>query len=210
MTTRHWQIYAYSFWRNGDRAPVLGFGEYGGGQSGVIATYAVAPQISLLARAAVAHGRLSEREIAAGLRWLPLPNRAFTLTAERRFRNARGDAFAFYAAGGKSGLRLPLKFRLDAYGQAGYVTGTDGGGFFDAQARASREIASLGNTALNVGGGVWAGGQEDVARLDVGPTVGTNIKLGVASIRVDADWRFRIAGDSRPTSGPALTLSTNF
>jgi len=82
--------------------------------------------------------------------------------------------------------------------------------FFDAQARASREIALLGNKPLKFGGGVWAGGQEGVTRLDIGPTIGTVIQVGEASMRVDADWRFRIAGDAAPASGPALTLSTSF
>jgi len=209
-TFRHWQIYAYSYWRNGGGAQVLGLGQYGGGQSGAIATYAVTKRLSLLVRGALAHERLREREIATGLRWSPLDRAALTLTAERRFRNSRGDAFAFYAAGGQSELPLPLKFRLDAYGQAGYVTGTGGGMFFDAQARASREIALRGNMPLKFGGGVWAGGQEGVTRVDIGPTVGMVIQVGEASMRVDADWRFRIAGGAAPASGPALTLSTSF
>lgn len=207
---RRWQIYAYSFWRNDADVRPLGFSQYGGGQSGVIATYAIAPQLSLLLRGTVAHDTVREREVAAGLRWSPPHFRNFTLTAERRVRNARNDAFAFYVAGGKSAVPLPLKFRLDAYGQAGYVGGNDGGAFFDAQARASQDIASLGDMPLKFGGGIWAGGQVGVARLDIGPTFGTDIRLGAANIRIDADWRFRIAGDARPSSGPALTLSTSF
>lgn len=58
--------------------------------------------------------------------------------------------------------------------------------------------------------GLWAGGQKGAARLDFGPTIGTDVKVGETMIRVDADWRLRVAGDARPALGPALTLSTSF
>ncbi len=47
-------------------------------------------------------------------------------------------------------------------------------------------------------------------RLDVGPAICVQIPLGGTEMRVDASWRFRIAGTARPDSGPAVTLSTSF
>lgn len=204
------QIYAYSFWRNGGGSNRVGLAQYGGGQSGVIATYRVTSRISLLARGAVAHDRIREREVAGGLRWLPIGNPAIALTAERRIRNGRGDAYATYISGGKSAMTLPMDFKLDAFGQAGYVSGAGGGPFFDAQARTTREYRPFAQQSVRLGAGLWAGGQEGAARLDIGPTIGTDVKVGETSIRVDADWRWRVAGDARPASGPALTLSTSF
>lgn len=174
------------------------------------ATYRVAPQVSLLARAAVAHDDVREREVAAGVRWAPMENSELTLTAEHRLRNTGSHAVAVYVAGGKSALPLPLQFKLDAYGQAGFVSGRSGGAFFDAQARVDRGIVAVGDIPLRAGGGIWAGGQKGIARLDIGPTISSSVALGEASIRLDADWRFRVAGDARPASGPALTLSTSF
>jgi hypothetical protein len=31
-----------------------------------------------------------------------------------------------------------------------------------------------------------------------------------ASLRIEADWRFRVAGSAAPGSGPALTLAVDF
>jgi hypothetical protein len=208
-------VYAYSFFRQGSGGSGLaGTGQYGGSQSGFVATYALdanAPATwSILARGAIAHDRLAERELAAGLRWQPSRRLPLTLTAERRFRHARSDAFAVYLAGGKSQVVLPQKFRLDAFAQAGLVSGKDGGPFFDISTRAERKLASIGNAPVTMGGGLWGGGQEGIFRIDAGPTIGTEIPVGTTRLRVNADWRFRIAGDAAPASGPALTLSTSF
>jgi len=34
--------------------------------------------------------------------------------------------------------------------------------------------------------------------------------IGKASVELSADWRFQVAGNALPGSGPALTLSTGF
>lgn len=211
-------IYAYSFVRaRGSSGAPLGSGQYGGSQSGIVATYALSrfgdtdkAKLALLLRGAIAHDNIAEREVAAGLRWHPLQGMPFSLTAERRFRHARSDAFAAYVAGGVSEFRLPLDFRLDAYAQAGFVTRKDGGAFFDASARAERGIADVGGVPIRAGAGLWAGGQEHVFRIDAGPTISGQIPIADTRLRLSADWRFRIAGDAQPASGPALTLSTAF
>jgi hypothetical protein len=212
------RVYAYSFWRSASQgASLTSGGQYGGGQSGFIATYDIArfgrndvPKFAFLARAAIAHDDLRERELAAGLRWWPQAKGGFSVTAERRFRHGRPDAFSAYIAGGKSDIALPLKFRLDSYGQAGFVSGDGGGPFFDAAARAERPLAMIAQTPIAGGIGIWAGGQEDLLRVDIGPTIRANLDIGKVPLRLHADWRFRIAGDARPASGPALTLSTAF
>ncbi len=208
-------VYAYSFFRQGSSGSGLaGTGQYGGSQSGFVATYALdanAPATwSILARGAIAHDRLAERELAAGLRWQPSRSLPLAMTAERRFRHARSDAFAIYVAGGKSQVALPLQFRLDAFGQAGLVSGKDNGPFFDVSLRTDRKVAAIGDAPVTLGGGIWGGGQKGIFRIDAGPTIGTEIAVGATRLRVNADWRVRIAGDAAPASGPALTLSTSF
>jgi hypothetical protein len=212
-------LYAYSFIRAGSRggAP-LGSGQYGGSQSGLIATYALShfagkpdkTKLALLLRGAIAHDNIAEREVAAGLRWHPVRKVPISLTVERRFRNARSDAFAAYVAGGVSEVALPLDFRLDGFAQTGFVTRKDGGAFFDASARAERSVSQIGPLPIRAGVGLWTGGQEGIFRIDAGPTISGQIPVADTRLRISADWRFRIAGDATPASGPALTLSTAF
>jgi len=44
----------------------------------------------------------------------------------------------------------------------------------------------------------------------VGPSAGISFRLGEAQGRVAADYRFRVAGNAEPASGPALTLTAGF
>lgn len=211
-------FYVYRFHRGGSQAGVLdGGGQYGGSQSGFVATYALADggALAVLVRGAIAHERLSERELAAGLRLRPFQGLPVSITAERRFRNDRRDAFAVYLAGGKSGVALPLRFKAEGFAQAGVISDKRSGAFFDFAARADRKLLEVGKLPIMAGTGIWGGGQmngggADVFRIDAGPTIAAEIPLDEMRLRVSADWRFRIAGDAHPASGPALTLSTSF
>ena len=213
------QLYAYSFWRQGDAAQgVLGTGQYGGSQSALSMTIPLlrhknersVPRLSLFGRASVSHDDLRNREWAAGLLWRPSAAFPAQLSLERRFRPDRPDAVAAFVSGGHDGTSLPLGFTLDGYGQAGFVTGKSGGGFADAQLHILKNMASHGRAKLAVGAGAWAGGQSDIMRVDIGPSVRANLKAGATSLRLDASWRFRIAGNAGPGDGPAVTLSTSF
>lgn len=211
--------YAYSFWRGGGGGRALAAGgQYGGSQSGLIATFSLQnaetfdrPQmLALLVRAAVAHNNADEREVAGGVRWRPLENLPVSITAERRFRHDRKDASAIYAAGGVSDVKLPLKFRLDSFAQGGVVSGKQAGPFFDAFVRADRNLVQTRVVQIHAGAGAWAGGQRNAARLDIGPSLRTEVTIRDTRFRINVDWRFRIAGDANPGNGPALTLSTGF
>ena len=215
----HAETYAFSYWRwGGTENGLAAGGQYGGGQSGFITTFALQNQddlgqphrLAVLVRAAIAHDRLDEREFALGGRWRPIRKLPVTLTAERRFRHDRRDAFALYAAGGTDNTRLPFQFRMDSFAQAGVVSGKDAGAFFDALARADRNVVQLKGISFHAGAGAWAAGQRDAMRLDIGPSLRTDIVIKATRFRVNADWRFRIAGNASPTNGPALTLSTGF
>jgi hypothetical protein len=216
---QEFEVYAYSFWRRGSSPTgTLGNGQYGGSQSAVIAAIPVMrfsgnpslSRLSLTGRASVAHGSLRERELAAGVRWRPVARIPVQIIAERRFREDRPDAFAALVAGGRSGVKLPLGFRLDSYGQAGFVSGQGGGPFADVAAHAHRQIAQSQRASFAVGAGVWGGGQDNVMRMDVGPNIRANVTAGGALFQLDASWRVRVAGNARPGNGPAMTLSTSF
>lgn len=213
------EVYAYSFWRRGTSpSGTLGNGQYGASQSAVIAAIPVLrfsgnpslSRVSMAGRISVAHGQMREREPAAGVRWRPVARIPVQVIAERRFREDRPDAFAALVAGGQSGLQLPLGFRLDGYGQAGFVSGQGGGAFADVAAHAHRSIARLGKASFAVGAGIWGGGQDNVMRMDVGPNIRVNVTAGGAVFQFDASWRSRVAGHAQPGNGPAVTLSTSF
>ena len=213
------EVYAYSFWRRGSSpAGTLGNGQYGGSQSAVIAAIPVLrfsgnpglSRLSIAGRVSVAHGSVRERELAAGVRWRPVARIPVQVIAERRFCDNRPDAFAALVAGGQSGVKLPLGFRLDGYGQAGFVSGQGGGPFADVAAHAHRPIAQSQRASFAVGAGIWAGGQDNVMRMDVGPNVRANVTAGDALFQLEASWRVRVAGHAQPGNGPAITLSTSF
>lgn len=208
------QIYAYSFWRfGGQDSGLAAAGQYGGSQTGVIATIPLGRNDTAPAamfRATIAPDSRADREVAAGLRWRPVGALPVSITAERRFRPVGRDRFALYLAGGKDGIKLPAQFALDVYAQAGVVSGSGAGPFFDTAARANRAVYQAKSVSAAIGGGVWAGGQRGAARFDIGPSIGADLRLNSTRFRLTGDWRFRIAGDARPGNGPAVTLSTSF
>lgn len=213
------QIYAYSFWRQGDTTPgVLGNGQYGGSQSALLVTvpllrhkrYGSVAPVSFVGRASVAHDDPREREWAAGLLWRPSTRFPAQLSLEQRFRSDRPDVVAAFVSGGHEGASLPLGFAFEGYGQAGFVTGKSGGAFADAQLHALKNMARNEGISLTAGAGAWAGGQSNIMRVDMGPSVRANLQAGAASLRLDASWRFRVAGKATPGDGPTVTLSTSF
>jgi hypothetical protein len=110
-----------------------------------------------------------------------------------------------------SPVDLPLRARAEFYGQAGYVGGNFASAFADGQVRVDRRVLQLGRGELRAGGGAWGGAQKGASRLDVGPTATLGMPVGdSAGARLGLDWRFRVAGNATPTSGPALTLSAGF
>jgi hypothetical protein len=167
-------------------------------------------RLSMAGRVSVAHGSVRERELAAGVRWRPVARIPVQVIAERRFRQGRPDAFAALVAGGQSGVKLPLGFRLDGYGQAGFVSGQGGGAFADVAAQAHRSIVQSQRASFAIGAGIWGGGQDNVMRIDVGPNIRANVTAGSALFQFDASWRWRVAGHAQPGHGPAVTLSTSF
>lgn len=216
---RPFDIYAYSFWRHGSaQTGTLGNGQYGGSQSALIAHVPLqrfsadhnTARLALTGRLAVAHAGPRERELAAGWKWRPSMDIPVSIIAERRFRQDRPDAFAVFVAGGQSQIILPLKFRLDGYGQAGVVSGQSGGAFTDVMLQARRPAGRVGSANVIVGAGAWAGGQDNVMRLDIGPSIAADMPIAGAQFRLEGSWRFRVAGDADPGNGPAVTLSTSF
>ena len=217
-----WSADAWLLLREDSASPVLsGRPSYGRSQAGAIVRYRLAPasplrpQAYLRASSALAGAR--EQEVAVGISARPLAGVPVRLALEARAsETVRGTRVrpAAYAVTEFPPLRLPLGMRAEAYVQGGYVGGDHATAFVDGQARLERPLARRGEAELSAGAGVWGGAQRDAARLDIGPTAAVSFRLGPRSSgvrgRVAADYRFRVAGDAEPSSGPALTLSAGF
>jgi hypothetical protein len=104
---RRWgrEVYAYSFWRfGGGNGPSLAPGaQYGGSQSGLIATLDPFGDtdrgVAMLVRGSLTPDG-SEKELALGVRWKPSADFPLSFSAERRFGIGAPDRFAAYLAGG--------------------------------------------------------------------------------------------------------------
>jgi len=191
---------------------------YGASQSGAVLRYQFDPndrrRTAGYLRTVSALGAIRENTMALGLQARPVPGIPVVVAAEGRLMEQAGRYHFQPAAFAYTQLpptELPGKFRAESYLQAGVVGGRCATPFVDGQLRVDRTLLRLGNIDARIGGGVWAGAQRGAGRLDTGPTAAISMPLGRKMFgRVAVDWRFRVAGDAVPESGPALTLSAGF
>ncbi|MEE4317345.1 MAG: hypothetical protein V2I74_10230 [Erythrobacter sp.] len=220
-----WSVDAWGFWRQGSDAAPIAQGRvpiYGASQVGAVLQYRIAPQNRrdprLYARAYRAMVRRGESEIALGGSARPVPGVPVRVFGELRltdgaFRTqARPAAFAVTEI---APIALPLDTSLETYGQAGWVGGTDDTFFADGQASLTRDIAAVASASdnavrLSLGAGAWGGAQKGAHRVDLGPTMRLDMRVGEVPARLSLDWRERVGGDAGPESGMAVTLSTSF
>jgi hypothetical protein len=132
------------------------------------------------------------------------------LIIERRIGLDRGgrNAFALIAVAGVDDIELAKNTYLSGYGQSGVVGLRANDGFADGAIRIDRAIDR--SKRWRVGAGLWGSAQPGVARLDVGPIVALRQRIGTANARIALEYRWRVEGDARPGSGPALSIGTDF
>ena len=205
-----WSGSAWLIARNGGATGVPG-GQLGASQAGV----RVLRALGRSRRLAIA-GRLSAplsgrgREAAIGVDWQPT-GAPIHLIAEQRVAldgGPNGPMAGIVAGFGPAAVAPGVT--IEAYGQAGVVVRTGGGGFADGAVRVAHPLATVGGLAVDIAAGLWGGAQRGASRLDIGPSLGLVVPLGGRRVRLSADWRQRIAGDARPGSGPALSIGTDF
>ena len=147
-------------------------------------------------------------QIAAGVRWQAFP--WASVSAERLFavQHSGRSAWTVRLAGGAARRVGPVL--ADAYAEAGVVGFRHGDPFASLQGRA---VVPFAVSAFRVepGFALWSGIQSagtTVDRVDLGPT------LAVAwdrwHVRASADYRFKVAGNAQPGSGPAVTVAGAF
>lgn len=217
---RRWSVEGYTLFRE-DGAAALGVNPVlGGGQTSAQIAYSRRPlarrPVYAVARLTVANsggftprsGAASTAQAALGVRWQAVPQ--ISISGERSFRvNHTGRAaWTVRAAGGHAEQFGPVL--ADAYAEAGIVGFSSFDPFASLQARAA---IPFGIATLHVepGIGVWSAWQRTaltVDRLDMGPTV--TVASDRWNLRASADYRLKVAGNARPGSGPAVTISSAF
>lgn len=196
--------------------PTVSNGQYGGSQMGAILSYPILSKagsdLTVYGRLTAALSPFAQEEVAVGVRIRPVAKVPLSIHAEQRLSaDTGGDrGTAFYLAGGTGPDHIVGKIAIETYAQAGYILGDHETYFFDASATFQRPITEIDQKELSVGAGVWAGGQSNITRLDVGPRADFRVPLGTTTARISVDWRVRVAGAARPKSGAAITVSTGF
>lgn len=220
-----WSADGWLLLRTGDQAPALAAGAaaYGGSQAGAVLRYGFAranrlrPQAYLRVSAALG-ARVRQNEAALGLLVRPVRRLPVAVLGEWRLQEQGGltrSRPVIMAVTEIAPLRLPFDVEAEVYAQGGWAGGRDATPFYDLAATFERRVVNpLPGAQLSAGGGVWSGGQRGAARLDVGPRMELRGMVGPSSrrigVRVGVDWRFRVAGQARPGSGPALTVAAGF
>ena len=217
-----WSADAWVLLREDSDAPLLlGQGAYGRSQAGAVLRYRLAPgsghapQAHLRGSVALSDPGVGQRdrEVAIGVSARPIPSVPVRVAAEARVGDTGGGTSvrpAVYAVTELNPVVLPLGARGEVYLQGGYVGGDFATAFVDGQARVERPLGRAGPAELFAGAAAWGGAQKGASRLDIGPSAGASFSLGRFRGRLTADYRLRVAGDSRPASGPALTLYAGF
>jgi len=196
--------------RDGGAAALAPGGTLGASQAGARLLYRLngdpARPLALAARFYAPLRRIDEAEASVGLDWRPAARLPIHLLAERRQAVGRDgrSAFALTLYGGID-RASPHGPHFSVYGQAGIVGTRARDLFVDASAR-----LGLPAGPVELGGALWGAAQPGAARIDAGPSISWRLPVVRANLRLSADWRFRVAGDAAPGSGPALTLAADF
>jgi hypothetical protein len=206
LDPHRWTASAWLLVRDEADAALAPGGTLGGSQAGARLTYALGGGFALSGRAYLPLRNPAGAELAGGIDWRPIRSLPVNLIAERRQRLGRDgrSAFGLTLYGGTSRALSP-RVRLDAYGQAGMVGLRSRDLFADGAVRVARRLGPV-----ELGAGAWGAAQPGAARLDAGPSLSWRLPIPDANLRLQADWRFRIAGDAMPRSGPALTIAADF
>ena len=204
--------------RGGSLSPGALPANYGASQAGAVLRYRLHMSSRLrpdaYMRTTSSLGQYRETAAALGLSARPFPGVPLVAAVEGRLTEQAGGRRVQPAAFAYSELpafALPGRMRAETYLQGGYVGGRFATLFGDGQVRIDRGLWRSGPVEARLGGGIWGGAQRDAARLDAGPSATVALPLGRGAFgRVAVDWRFRVAGDAQPGSGPAVTLSAGF
>lgn len=212
-----WSLTGWLLWRRDGGASLAQAPLLGGSQAGLRLDYRLWGEGT---RSLSAYGRLTRalerpfaEEVAVGLAFRPIEGLPVSLLAERRQRLGAGgrSGFALMAAGGIGPREVAPRVELEGYAQAGIVGAPGADAFADGRLSLGYRLAPKGRGPdIALGLAVSGGAQPGAARLDVGPELRMRLPVAGGHVRLSAEWRQRVAGAARPSSGPAITLVTEF
>lgn len=167
---------------------------------------------AITARASAPLATRLGREVAFGLSARRQGRVPIEIIAERRIAVDRGgrDAFALMLASGFDSVKLGEGFQTRGYAQAGMVGLRRRDIFIDGAVSVSRPLARRGGINVEGGAMVAGGAQPGLTRIDAGPELSLTAPDQLAGTRLSLQWRFRVAGNARPASGPAIVLGADF
>jgi hypothetical protein len=212
---RRWSGDAYVLLRDSGLAGPAASPVLGGGQSGASLAYTLDPlarrSLAVFGRIYAAHDSAisidpATAQAAIGLRWQARPG--ISIAAERLIAlgaATSGDWNLRVAAGG---ARRVGQLDVDGYGEAG--ARGNGDLYAGGEAHARLPIGRVGLVQWSAGPGLWGSVQSAgavVGRVDVGAGVTARLPAGLA---ISGDWRWRVAGNAAPGSGPAVTIGMAF
>lgn len=202
-----WLLWRAEVGRGAVQAPLLG-----GSQMGARLDYRLGDGLSLYGRVSRALTGPSSEEAALGVAWragsLPV-----SVLAERRQRIGPGgrNGFALLVAGGLNPRQIAPRVEVDGYVQAGVVGLPGRDAFIDGKSSIGYRLKHVtSGWDMTIGGAVSGSAQPGAERVDVGPELRVRVPIGPAAVRLSAEYRARITGQARPSSGPAITLVSDF
>lgn len=214
---QRWTVAGWLFHRRGGfAAPTLSSGgQLGGSQAGLRIARRIdrAGLWEVYGRASASGGTNISGEGAVGVAFQPIADLPVRVAVERRQRLTGSDgrnAFAAFAVGGVNDRNITPDIRIDAYGAAGIVGAHRRDAFVEGWVRGGYRIVDTNDFALDAGAGGWGAAQPGVQRLDAGPSVSASWRTGALRSRLTVDYRHRVAGNARPGSGFAVTLSSGY
>jgi hypothetical protein len=212
-----WSASGWLYLRNGSESASGGLasaGQLGGSQAGMRLVRGLGDtgRWRLFGRGAIAIERPRQREVAVGITFAPVRHWPVDVTVEQRLAVGSEGRMALVAmaSGGVDDIALPAGFRLGAYGQAGVVGARRRDGFADGAMVVDRHLGGSEAGPLRLGAIVAGAVQPGVSRVDVGPRLTLRVPGIGKGGRIALDWRHRVAGNARPSSGPALTIAADF
>jgi hypothetical protein len=211
-------VSAWAIIRPANMAAVLATaGQLGASQAGVRIQQPIIhrdanPRVAINLRLSTPVDQNLGSEAGIGFAARPIKRVPVEFIVERRVALDRGgrNAFAVIAAGGFDDEPVIRAVTMSGYAQTGIVGFGRKDRFIDGALRIEQPLRDYNRTGLRIGGGLWGAAQPDVARLDAGPILALKQAVGSVNLRVAAEYRWRIAGQARPASGPALSIGTDF
>ncbi len=211
------RYYAYSFWRIGTgRDKDIAAIEFGSSQSGFIAEIPIrlnkqsGANTAILLRGLVVPNDPMQNELGFGARWRPLQHAPITLSIEQRIRADGQLRRVAYLAASPPPIKLNSKLQIHSYAQIGVSNGQTNAAFADMQARVDIPIFQREKAQIVLAPIAAVNVYNDSYRLDIGPSLSSNIAIKSATLRLTADWRMQVVGNIPRRSGPTVTLSSSF